>query len=366
MPLVIGVTFKPVTKVYFFDPAEFTDLQVGDYVVVDTSRGRTLGRVTAAPHEADEAEINPPLKPVLRRATAWDLVQQDQMAHREAETLAICRERAEALRLDMKVVRVEYSFDGASLLVYFTAEQRVDFRTLVHDLAQALRTRVEMRQIGVRDEAKLQGGYGRCGLSLCCASWLREFTPVSIKMAKQQDLPLNPAEISGVCGRLLCCLSYEDDYYAEARRYLPRLNSTIDTPEGPGKVRQVHVLRNTVTAQVQGPNDTKMFIEVPVPEINFDAPPGATPCPACPKAATAALAAADEDVFDEADLPDEAGLSDEGAAWDAVEVGQEELSDLADKEAGEARGGSGSSHGRSGGEGQSGSKRHARPHRRSH
>ncbi len=166
----------------------------------------------------------------------------------------------------MKVVSVEYNFDCSSLLVYFTAEQRVDFRNLVHDLAQLLRTRVEMRQIGVRDEAKNLGGCGRCGLALCCASWLREFTPVSIKMAKQQDLPLNPAEISGACGRLLCCLSYEDEYYGEARRQMPRINSTMMTPEGPGKVRQVHVLRNTVTVLVQGPNDTKMFIEVPVPE----------------------------------------------------------------------------------------------------
>ena len=197
----------------------------------------------------------------------------------------------------MKVVDVEYNFDATSLLVYFIAEQRVDFRQLVHDLAQALHTRVEMRQIGVRDQAKALGGLGRCGLTLCCASWLREFTPVSIKMAKQQDLPLNPAEISGACGRLLCCLSYEDEYYGEARRQMPRLNSTVMTPEGPGKVRQVHVLRNSVTAQVQGPNDTKMFIEVPLLENGqaADSQPGG--CPRCP--AFAALSDA-EDV-----LPDD-------------------------------------------------------------
>jgi hypothetical protein len=166
----------------------------------------------------------------------------------------------------MKVVRVEYSFDLTSLVVYFTAEQRIDFRNLVHDLAQSLRTRVEMRQIGVRDEAKFLGGYGRCGLHLCCSAWLRDFTPVSIKMAKQQDLPLNPAEISGACGRLLCCLSYEDALYAEARHDMPRLNSVISTPEGPGKVKQVHVLRRTVTVQVDGPNDAISFIEVAIPE----------------------------------------------------------------------------------------------------
>jgi hypothetical protein len=139
-----------------------------------------------------------------------------------------------------------------------------------------------MRQIGVRDEAKNLGGCGRCGLALCCASWLREFAPVSIKMAKQQDLPLNPAEISGACGRLLCCLSYEDEYYGEARRHMPRINSTMMTPEGPGKVRQVHVLRNTVSVLVQGPNETKMFIEVPVPEADGQPAPGGAPCENCP------------------------------------------------------------------------------------
>jgi cell fate regulator YaaT (PSP1 superfamily) len=364
MPSVIGVTFKPVTKVYFFDPAEFQDLQVGEYVVVDTSRGRTLGVVTTAPHDAPEDEITAELKPVLRRATAWDLVQQDQMTHREAETLAICRARSEALRLEMKVVRVEYSFDGASLLVYFTAEQRVDFRNLVHDLAQTLRTRVEMRQIGVRDEAKLQGGYGRCGLSLCCATWLREFTPVSIKMAKQQDLPLNPAEISGVCGRLLCCLSYEDDYYAEARQHLPRINSTIDTPEGPGKVRQVHVLRNTVTVQVQGPNDSKMFIDVPVPEVNFDEPAGAAPCPNCPKRAAAAndIEDDDEDAYDDMDRTPArptAPLSNRNMA------DQDEPMDD-DEEPGEARDAGKPPSPRPDGEGQAGAKRRSRPHRRPH
>jgi cell fate regulator YaaT (PSP1 superfamily) len=282
MPWVVGVSFKPVTKIYYFDPDGLQDLQVGERVIVETSRGRTLGNVKLAPHEVPDSEITAALKPVVRRATAWDLVQQDQASHREAESLQVCRERAAALNLPMKVVSVEFNFDCSSLLVYFTAEQRVDFRNLVHDLAQSLRTRVEMRQIGVRDEAKNLGGCGRCGLALCCASWLREFTPVSIKMAKQQDLPLNPAEISGACGRLLCCLSYEDEHYAEARRQMPRLNSTLMTPEGPGKVRQVHVLRNTVTVLVQGPNDTKMFIEVPAPTVGTQPGQGGSPCENCP------------------------------------------------------------------------------------
>ncbi len=284
MPLVVGVAFKPVTKVYHFDPGDLRDLQLGERVVVDTARGRTLGIVAAAVREIPAAEINGALKPVLRRATALDMVQQDQQAHREPEALQVCRARASALALPMKICKVEYNFDGTSLLVYFTADQRVDFRNLVHELAQALRTHVEMRQIGVRDEAKFLAGYGRCGRELCCASWLREFTPVSIKMAKQQDLPLNPLEISGVCGRLLCCLSYENDFYGESRRFLPKINSTLMTPEGPGKVKQVHVLRNSVTVQVQGPNDTKLMIEVPIAE---DAQARQGGCAGCPKGAIA-------------------------------------------------------------------------------
>jgi cell fate regulator YaaT (PSP1 superfamily) len=303
MPWVVGVTFKPVTKIYYFDPDGLQDLQAGERVIVETSRGRTLGAVKLAPREVPDSEISAALKPVVRRATAWDLVQQDQAEHRAVESLQVCRERTAALNLPMKVVSVEYNFDCSSLLVYFTAEQRIDFRTLVHDLAQSLRTRVEMRQIGVRDEAKNLGGCGRCGLALCCASWLREFTPVSIKMAKQQDLPLNPAEISGACGRLLCCLSYEDEYYGEARRLMPRINSTMMTPEGPGKVRQVHVLRNTVSVLVQGPNDTKMFIEVPVPESGAQSGQGASPCENCPgrqdEADSEVIAEDEDDVRDD-------------------------------------------------------------------
>ncbi len=269
MPLVVGVAFKPVTKVYYFDPAGHDDLQRDDYVIVETSRGRTLGRVAFLPKEIPAAELSGPLKPVVRRATAPDLVQSDQAAHQEDDALRVCRERSAGLKMDMKVVKAEYSYDGSSLVVYFTSEQRVDFRTLVHDLAQTLHTRVEMRQVGVRDHAKFVGGYGKCGRPLCCSSWLREFEPVSIKMAKQQDLPLNASEVSGVCGRLLCCLSYENDFYTEARKQMPRVNSIMETPEGPGKVKQVHVLASSVTVQVEGPNETRLMIDVLVPEPVF-------------------------------------------------------------------------------------------------
>ncbi len=269
MPLVVGVAFQPVTKIYYFDPAGNTDLVADDYVIVETSRGRTMGKVVFSPKEVPVGEVTGPLKPIVRRATAPDMVLADQANHQEDEALKLCRERAEALRLSMKVVKAEYSYDGSSLVVYFTSEQRIDFRSLVHDISQALHTRVEMRQVGVRDQAKFIGGYGKCGRQLCCSAWLREFEPVSIKMAKQQDLPLNASEVSGLCGRLLCCLSYENDFYTEARKQMPRMNSVIETPEGPGKVRQIHVLASSVTVLVEGPNETRQMVEVPVPEPVF-------------------------------------------------------------------------------------------------
>ena len=233
---------------------------------MDTARGRTLGQVVFPPRNVAESEVNGSLKPVVRRATAWDMVQRDQMAHKEPETAATCQQRANALGLEMKIVQAEYSFDGSSVVISFTAEQRIDFRNLVHDLAQVLHTRVEMRQVGVRDQAKFLGGYGRCGRPLCCASWLREFAPVSIKMAKTQDLPLNASEVSGVCGRLLCCLSYENDLYTEARQRLPKINSIVETPKGPGKVRQINMLRNSITVQVEGPGESIELVEVIIPE----------------------------------------------------------------------------------------------------
>ncbi len=273
MPIVVGVAFKPVTRVYYFDPAELDDLQPGENVVVETSRGRSLGQIVFAAKMVADSEISGNLKPVVRRATAWDMVQNDQMVHREPEALDICRKRAQALGLNIKVVKVEFSFDGSSAVVYFTAEQRIDFRNLVHELSQMLRTRVEMRQVGVRDEAKFLGGLGRCGRALCCTTWLREFAPVSIKMAKTQDLPLNAPEVSGACGRLLCCLAYENDFYAEARKQMPRINSIVETPQGPGKVKQVHVLTNSVRVLVEGPNETRQMMDVAVPEPVFQLKP---------------------------------------------------------------------------------------------
>jgi cell fate regulator YaaT (PSP1 superfamily) len=251
MPLVIGVRFKPATKVYYFDPAGFEDLQAGEYVVLETSRGEEAGMVVIAPHQVSDEEIVGRLKGIKRRASALDLTQMAYHRFKEQDALARCQDKVLQHRLPMKMVRAEFNYDGTRLVFFFTAEKRVDFRKLVQDLARSFKARIELRQIGVRDEAKLIGGYGRCGKALCCTTWLTEFNPVSIKMAKQQDLPLSPMEISGVCGRLLCCLAYESEHYAEVKKKLPKRGATIDTPHGPGKVVQVNVMEETVSVKLE-------------------------------------------------------------------------------------------------------------------
>jgi cell fate regulator YaaT (PSP1 superfamily) len=248
------------------------------------------------------------------------------MAHHEPEALQIAISRAHALGMTIKISNVEFNFDGSSAIVYFTSEQRVDFRNLVHDLSGHLRTRVEMRQVGVRDEAKFVGGFGKCGRELCCATWLREFTPVSIKMAKTQDLPLNAPEVSGVCGRLLCCLAYENDFYTEARKQMPRVNSIIETPEGPGKVRQVHVLANKITVMVEGPNETRSWVQMEVPEPDFNLPTGAA---VAPTAKSAAVEADELDAQDEMDAPGEDVLPKARPPHERVPRGEQQMPDEA-------------------------------------
>ncbi len=263
MQLVIGAQFKPVTKVYYFDPRENLDLMMGDYVIVDTAKGSELSQIVQAPHHVPQEEVVGELKPVLRRATPWDLLQSNLWAHKEQEALAVSRQKAAEHELDMKVIHCEYNFEGGRLTVYFASEQRVDFRGLVRDLARHLQTRIEMRQIGVRDEAKLLDGVGKCGRQLCCTSWLREFAPVSIRMAKNQQLPLNPDEISGVCGRLLCCLSYEDDTYKDANKKMPKIGSEVTTPQGQGRVRHLHPLKESVTVMLEN----NVFAEFSIEEL---------------------------------------------------------------------------------------------------
>lgn len=251
MPIVVGVSFRPVTKVYYFDPGLLLDLAADEYVVVETSQGQEIGQVTWAPRAVADNEFSGDLKPVVRRATAADLLERDRFRRKEAEVLALCRVKSSEHRLAMTVVSAEYSYDGSRLVVSFTAEGRIDFRDLVRDLARTFNTRIEMKQIGVRDQAKVLDGVGKCGRQLCCSAWLREFNPVTIKMAKQQNLPLNPPEISGVCGRLLCCLAYEADVYEEARKQLPKVGAAVMTPAGEGRVRRVQPLRDLVTVRLE-------------------------------------------------------------------------------------------------------------------
>ncbi len=263
MPLVVGVRFNPATKIYYFDPSGFEDLTTGEHVVVETARGEEIGRVIIPPCEVSDDGVVGKLKSVIRRASAIDLTQMVYHRLHEQEALERCQDKVRAHNLPMKVIRAEYNYDGSRLVFSFSSEKRVDFRQLVQDLARTFKARIELRQIGVRDEAKLMGGIGRCGELLCCNQWLTDFDPVSIKMAKQQDLPLSPMEISGICGRLLCCLAYENDYYAELKEKLPKKGRTIDTPHGSGKVLQVLPIKEAVQVELE----TEVTVEVTLQEL---------------------------------------------------------------------------------------------------
>jgi len=250
MASIVGVRFRPAGRIYYFDAAGFP-LKTGQYVIVDTGRGAEAGRVVIAPRQVEASELSEPLKPVIRIATEDDLRQMLAFKAKEKESIARCATRITQHDLPMKLVEAEYSFDGGKLTFYFTAEERVDFRALVRDLAGIFRTRIELRQIGARDHAKILGGVGPCGKTLCCSSWLTEFNVVSIRMAKEQGLPLNPAKISGVCGRLMCCLAYENDQYIEAKRGMPAIGSYVDTPSGPGKVVGLNVPKEAVDVMLE-------------------------------------------------------------------------------------------------------------------
>lgn len=226
MPTVVGITFKAAGKVYYFDPQDF-DLVFGEYAIVETARGTELGQVAIAPKNVAEEEIVQPLKKVLRLATAGDLLTEKENKEKEIKAFELALEKIQEHQLPMKLVDVEYTFDTSKIIFYFTADGRVDFRELVKDLARIFRTRIELRQIGVRDEAKMIGGMGPCGRSLCCQTFLRDFEPVSIKMAKAQELALNPAKISGICGRLMCCLRYECEEYKCSKKVYKTEEDTI-------------------------------------------------------------------------------------------------------------------------------------------
>lgn len=243
MPTVVGIRFKKACKIYYFDPAE-SGVAKGDHAIVETARGVEYGEVVIGPREVDESSIVPPLKPVMRKATAEDDLKLAENKIREKEAFNICLRKIKNHDLPMRLIDVEFTFDVNKIIFYFTADGRIDFRELVKDLASVFRTRIELRQIGVRDEAKMLGGIGSCGRPLCCATFLGDFEPVSIRMAKDQSLSLNPTKISGICGRLMCCLKYENHMYCKGcgngnkreRVEIPKMGALVVTPLGEGKV----------------------------------------------------------------------------------------------------------------------------------
>ncbi|AIE58559.1 PSP1 domain-containing protein [Bacillus methanolicus] len=248
---VVGVRFKKAGKIYYFDPGDLS-IQKGDFVIVETVRGVEYGKVVIARKQVDEHDVVLPLKKVLRIADQKDRLKVEENKAAAKEAYEICCEKVNEHQLDMKLVDVEYTFDRNKVIFYFTADGRVDFRELVKDLASIFRTRIELRQIGVRDEAKMLGGIGPCGRMLCCSTFLGDFDPVSIKMAKDQNLSLNPTKISGLCGRLMCCLKYENDEYETAKEQLPDLGEIIDTPHGSGKVVGLNILERVLQVELMG------------------------------------------------------------------------------------------------------------------
>lgn len=245
---IVGVRFKKAGKIYYFNPLDF-NIEKGDDVIVETARGLEFGKVVIGVKEVDESELVSPLKPIIRIADENDRKKYDDNKEKAKETFAICQEKIKEHGLSMFLIDCEYTFDRNKLIFYFTAEGRIDFRDLVKDLASIFKTRIELRQIGVRDEAKAIGGLGTCGRKLCCSSWLGDFRPVSIKMAKDQSLSLNPTKISGICGRLFCCLKYEHEVYAAAIEKMPGVGSLVLTEDGKGKVIEINAILEQIRVE---------------------------------------------------------------------------------------------------------------------
>ncbi len=265
---VIGVRFRSVGKIYYFDPHELK-ITRGQHVIVETARGIEYGQVVLGNTSVDDSKVVQPLKGVIRIATEADDERERENKNKEKEALEICREKIKKHQLEMKLIDTEYTFDRSKILFYFTADGRIDFRELVKDLASVFRTRIELRQIGVRDETKIRGGIGVCGRALCCSTYLSEFVPVSIKMAKEQSLSLNPSKISGVCGRLMCCLKNEEETYEELNSRLPGIGDRVITADGQrGEVQSVNVLRQLVKVVITN-NDEKELTEYKVEDLKF-------------------------------------------------------------------------------------------------
>ncbi len=270
MKTIIGVRFRQAGKIYYFDPGKHENIKRGTHVIVETAKGVEYGTVVLPPTQMPEEKIVAPLKGIIRVATKADEESESKNREKEKDAFAICLEKISKHGLEMKLIAAEYTFDKNKLLFYFTADGRIDFRELVKDLASVFRTRIELRQIGVRDETKLRGGIGICGRALCCHSYLSEFAPVSIKMAKEQNLSLNPTKISGVCGRLMCCLKNEEEAYEELNSHLPNVGSRVKTPDGlSGEVQSVSVLKQKVKVIVNLEDDEKEVREYSADELKF-------------------------------------------------------------------------------------------------
>lgn len=260
MITIIGVRFRNVGKVYYFSPREL-DICVGDHVIVETARGVEYGFVVLGPKEVDDSKVIQPLKEVIRIATPKDDAREESNRKKEKEAFEICQKKIRAHNLEMKLIDAEYTFDNNKMLFYFTADGRIDFRELVKDLAAVFRTRIELRQIGVRDEAKMLGGLGICGRPFCCKTFLSEFQPVSIKMAKEQGLSLNPTKISGTCGRLMCCLKYEQDFYEEQMKVTPKIGAYVKTPDFKGYVEEVNLLTGKLRVKPEKSDDPSVVFD---------------------------------------------------------------------------------------------------------
>ena len=258
----VGVRFKRAGRIYYFDPAGL-ELEVNDWVVVETTRGLEVARVVISPKQVLSSEVETPLKPVVRKAEKKEMQHSEEIEAKEKEALIECAKIITRIGLPMKLLSAEYSLDGGHLTFFFSAAERVDFRELVRELAGRFKVRVELRQVGARDEAKICGGFGRCGRQLCCASFLSEFVPISIKMAKEQDLPLNPMKISGVCGRLLCCLAYEHDFYHDMKGKMPRDGQTVTTSMGTARVVGSNPLKETVVVELE----SQVTVELPISDV---------------------------------------------------------------------------------------------------
>lgn len=330
MASVIGVRFKNAGKLYYFDPGSFWPT-AGDAVIVETVRGMEYGEVVTGVKEVSDELITPPLKKVIRIATAEDAAHDADNRLREREALTLCQKKVQEHKLQMKLVGCEYTFDNSKILFYFTSDKRVDFRGLVKDLATAFHTRIELRQIGVRDEAKMMGGLGMCSRPVCCAQFLGDFQPVSIKMAKEQNLSLNPTKISGICGRLMCCLKYEEDHYEATRRRMPRVGKEVVTPDGVGLVVDLNILKETVRVRIPKGDSTEQK-DYPLADIQR-----VQPARPAKKAAQAAddnepeedIAADDASV---AEFAGEEGLTEEEAMAEIAEISEESGEELVDVE----------------------------------